>query len=96
MLFPSLAVDNQIIYIAFTAFDVSYNMIDHSLKGCRCVFHTKSASGVQKAENSLARSVRGTCQYPFRRSNLLTNFAVPILSMQSSIRGIGYESVLVH
>ena len=41
MLFRSLAVDNQIIYIGFTAFKVSHNMIDHSLKVCRCIFHTK-------------------------------------------------------
>ena len=37
----------------------------------------------------------GTCQYPFNRSNLLTNFTRPIFSMQSSILGIGKESVLV-
>lgn len=28
---------------------------------------------------------RGTCQYPFNRSNLFTNFAVHTWSMQSSI-----------
>ena len=34
----SLTVDNKIIYIDFTAFNVSHNIIDHSLKGCRCIF----------------------------------------------------------
>ena len=46
-------------------------------------------SGVTKAEISLARSVSGTCQNPLSKSNLVTYLARPILSMQSSIRGIG-------
>ena len=54
------------------------------------------ASGVQKAEISSARSVRGTYQYPFKRSNLLKNFTSPILSLKSSILRIGYESVFEH
>ena len=50
---------------------------------------------VTNAETRFAHSVSGICQYPFSKSNLLTNLAGPILSMQSSIRGMGYESVLV-
>ena len=45
-------------------------------------------SGVTKAAISLARSARGTCQNPFSKSNLVTNFACPILSMQSLTRGM--------
>ena len=57
-------------------------------------YWTKS-SGVTKAEISEARAVNGTCQYPFRRSNLLTYLAEPTVSMQSSNRGSGNESGIV-
>ncbi len=49
--------------------------------------YCKKLSGVTKAEMSDAREVRGTCQYPFNKSNLLTYRAEPRLSIQSSIRG---------
>ena len=54
-----------------------------------------SPSGVAKAEISLARSVKGTCQNPFRRSNSVTYLAFPALLIQSSILTIGEVSVLV-
>ena len=49
-------------------------------------------SGVTKAEISEAREVKGTCQYPFNRSNFVMNTAGPMLSIQSSILGSGKES----
>ena len=45
--------------------------------------------GVTNADTSLAFSVKGTCQYPLSKSNLLTYLEWPILSIQSSILGIG-------
>ena len=44
---------------------------------------------------SLALSVRGINQNPFRRSNLVIYFEFPILSIQSSILGMGKLSVLL-
>ena len=51
--------------------------------------------GVQKAETSRARSVNGSCQYPFKQSKTLIYFVFPILSIQSNKRGIGKLSGLV-
>ena len=48
-------------------------------------------SGVTNADISLALFVSGICQNPFRRSTLVAYFACPMLSMQSSIRGLGNE-----
>ena len=45
-------------------------------------------------DNSLAWSVRGTCQYPFKTSNVVTYLALPTLSMQSSTLGSGKEFIL--
>ena len=39
--------------------------------------------------------MRGICQNPLSRSNLVTYLACPLFSMQSSIRGMGKVSVLV-
>ena len=47
------------------------------------------------AEIYLALPVRGICQNPFRRSNLVIYFEFPILSIQSSILGMGKVSVLL-
>jgi hypothetical protein len=52
-------------------------------------------SGVSNAEISFALSVSGTCQNPFKRSNLITYLAFPMRYIQSSILGIGNESDLV-
>ena len=49
-------------------------------------------AGVTKAAISLPRSVRGICQNPLSKSNLVTNVACPTLSMQLSTRAMGYES----
>lgn len=49
-----------------------------------------NASGVTDAEMSDARRVKGTCQY-----RLVIHVAGPTLSVQSSIRGKGNESVFV-
>ncbi len=54
-----------------------------------------SPLGVTKAEISFARSIKGTCQNSFNKSSLVTYLAFPTLSIQSSIRGIGYVSVFV-
>ena len=51
--------------------------------------------GVTNADSSLALLVRGTCQYPFKRSRVVTYLALPILSMQSSILSNGKESAFV-
>ena len=44
---------------------------------------------------SLALSVRGICQDPFRRLNLVIYFEFPILSIQSSILEVGKVSLLL-
>ncbi len=51
--------------------------------------------GVAKAEISFVRSVKGICQNPFNKSNLETYLALPTLSTQSSIRGMGPGNVSV-
>lgn len=57
--------------------------------------YCRKLSGVTKSEISDARGVNETCQYPLRRSSIVTNFAEPTLSTQSSMRGIGQESGFV-
>ncbi len=57
--------------------------------------YCRKQSGVTNAEISEARGVKGTCQYPFNKSSLVTKLADPTLSTQSSIRGRGKESGLV-
>lgn len=50
-------------------------------------------SGVNNTEISLARAVKGTCQYALRKSSLVTE---PIRSPQSSVQGKGKESAFGH
>ena len=52
-------------------------------------------SGVTNAEISYALFVRGICQNPLSRSNLVPYLACPILSIQTSVSGMGNVSVLV-
>ena len=61
----------------------------------RAPLYCHKPRGVQKAETSCARSVNGSCQYPFKQSKTLIYFALPILSILSNKRGIGKLSGLV-
>ena len=54
-----------------------------------------SPFGVANSEHSFALSVNGISQNPFNKSNFDIYFECPILSMQSSILGIGNESLFV-
>ena len=67
---------------------------------CECVGKCDFSScdkpcGVANAEISFARSLKGICQNPFNKSNFETYFALPTLSTQSSICGMGNVSVFV-
>lgn len=48
--------------------------------------------GVTKAEISENLGVKGTCQYPFRRSSFVIKDVGLMLSMQSSVQGKGKQS----
>ncbi len=93
MLRPSRRIDHQVIQVRITIlYSWQYNIWRWKVAGAFCnpnaiTLYCRKLSGVTKAEISAARAVNGTCQYPFSKSNFVTNLAEPKLSMQSSILG---------
>lgn len=102
MFTPRRRINYNVIEVSLTAWYPSQNVAHQMLKGCRGVPHSKRHDvvleenvGVTNAETSFARSVSGTCQYPFKRLSFVTYSAVPTRSTKSSIRGRGKQSGLV-
>ena len=102
MLFPGITVYNDVVNITTTSLQVPYQLIYKLLEGSRGIFHAKRHDFVlvqsfqcNKCRDPFCTFCKWSCQYPFSKSNLLTNLAGPILSMQSLIRGMGYEFVFV-
>ena len=85
---------NHIINIGFAPLNPCYHLVYHSLKCGRCIMHAKRHYSVliqplrgTKAESFVANLVRDTCQYPFKRSNVVTGLAFPTRSIRSSVLG---------
>ena len=102
MSLPCAAVDDDDVNVCVTPLDATNDLVDSTLESNWIAFipkgitlYWKSPWGMMKAETSLVRSVKTTCQNPLSRSNFHNNFALPTLSKQSSILGIVKESVLV-
>ena len=105
MFFPACTIQDyrSSIYASHATIQSWDHLVHHSLKIAGAFFmpngmtrHWSNPSEVRNANNSWARLDNGTCQYPFNRSNLLTYFSWPILSIINTVihlgNGVGVSS----